>query len=115
MQYRLAMPQLGILGVELQTLAARAQRLLQVPGVLVHAGDQGVDLPHDRVGRRRARQAALEESERLGPLAPLDGAHAQVEQHKRIVGLLFQLALEDLDVAIELARLAGRVDIAGMR
>ncbi len=36
------------------------------------------------------RYVLVKEFQRLGPLAPFDGAHAQAEQHKRIVGLLFQ-------------------------
>ena len=37
------------------------------------------------------------------PVLPLDGDRAQVEEHEWVVGLLGQLSLEDLAIALELA------------
>ena len=74
------------------------------PSDLLNAGDQGVKLPRDRVGRRRAGQAALEVAQRVDPLLAFDGDHAQVEEHERIIGPFAQLAEQDSRVAIELLR-----------
>ncbi len=62
-------------------------------------GDQGVELPRDRVARRRAGQAAAEQLQRLAPLLALDGDRAQVEQDERVIGPLGQLVAEDPGIA----------------
>ena len=70
-------------------------------------GDQGKQLPRDRVGRRRAGQAAAEQLQRLAPVLPLDGDGAEVEQDERVVGPLGQLVAEDAFIALELPAPAG--------
>jgi hypothetical protein len=64
--------------------------------------DQGEEFPDDRIGRCRAGQAALEEVKRLVPVSALNGNRAQVEKDERIVRPVFQLAIEDLNVALQL-------------
>ena len=59
---------------------------------LVAAGDQGEQLPRDRIGRRRAGEAAPQVVQGRLPVLPLDGDRPQVEQHERIVRPLGQLS-----------------------
>jgi hypothetical protein len=49
---------------------------LRIAHHLMHAGDQRVQLAHDRVSRRRPGQAATEEIKRVVPLALFDGGRA---------------------------------------
>ena len=56
----LAEEQLGVVGIERQTLGADRQGPGEIAQHLVAAGDQGEQLPRDRIGRRRAGQAAPE-------------------------------------------------------
>ncbi len=91
--------QFGVVRVDRQPRGAGRQRLVRLAEHLMGAGDQGVELPRDRVGRRRARQAATQQRQGLEPLLAFDGDGAEVEQDERVVGPLLQLVAKDAGVA----------------
>ncbi len=110
----LAEQEFGILGIEREPLLAGPERGGGVAQHLVRPGDQGEQLPRDRVAGRRPRQAAAEVFQGLGPFATLDGDRAEIEQHEGIVGPGLQLLAEDPRVAVELPAAEGGIDIAGV-
>ncbi len=64
MHHRLAEQELGVLVVEAEPLGAGPQRLGRLAQHLVRPGDQGIQLPRDRVAGCRPRQAPAEVIER---------------------------------------------------
>src|SRR5271157_4815942 len=72
MEDRLAEMDLGVVGVESQPSGTRVQSRRKVSEHLVAAGDQGEELPHDRIGGGRSAEGALEMAQSGRPILLLD-------------------------------------------
>jgi hypothetical protein len=111
MHHRLAERELGVLVVEGEPLGAGPQRRGGLTEHLVRPGDQGVQLPRDRVAGRRECQAVAQGFQRPVPIAPLDGDRAEIEEDERLIGPVLQLFAEDPRIAFELSGSQREVDV----
>ncbi len=84
--YRLAEPQLRVVGVQCQALGANCQCRRRLAEHLAGTGDQREELAGDRDAERRAFHAAAEVAQRPAPVLPLDADGARVEQDERVIG-----------------------------
>src|SRR5258707_15159467 len=93
--------QLGIVGKAEASFAAGGQRLVVLAQLTVALRQQDIEFAHDRSVGLRPFQASAQQRECLGDLSQVKSSPAEIEQRKRIVGLVGVFELKQPPVALQ--------------